>query len=168
MASYTPNLNLYKPDDSDDYRDFREGFNDNMDILDQGGGGGGNQNIATDYDDTQTYTQGDYVIENGVLYKCVTAVTTPESFDPTKWTQVTVGDELEGKISYVSWFANFSNGDIMGQLYIDNHYYFLRSRKYTGGDGVNVNLIPNGDGEISLEYLKVVDGAVNLVFDDGN
>jgi hypothetical protein len=56
----------------------------------------------------------------------------------------------------------------MGQLYIDNGYYFLRSRKYTGGDGVNVNLIPNGDGEISLEYLKVVDGAVNLVFDDGN
>ena len=39
MASYTPNLNLYKPDDSDDYKDFREGFNDNMDILDQGGGG---------------------------------------------------------------------------------------------------------------------------------
>ena len=41
MAGYTPNLNLYKPDDSDDYKDFREGFNDNMDILDQGGGGGG-------------------------------------------------------------------------------------------------------------------------------
>lgn len=41
MASYTPNLNLYKPDDSDNYEDFREGFNDNMDILDQGGGGGG-------------------------------------------------------------------------------------------------------------------------------
>lgn len=41
MASHTPNLNLYKPDDSDDYKDFREGFNDNMDILDQGGGGGG-------------------------------------------------------------------------------------------------------------------------------
>ena len=41
MASYTPNLNLYKPDDSDDYKGFREGFNDNMDILDQGGGGSG-------------------------------------------------------------------------------------------------------------------------------
>lgn len=41
MASYTPNLNLYKPDSTDDFEDFREGFNDNMDILDQGGGGGG-------------------------------------------------------------------------------------------------------------------------------
>ena len=40
MASYTPNLNLYKPDSSDNFGDFREKFNDNMDILDQGGGGG--------------------------------------------------------------------------------------------------------------------------------
>lgn len=38
MASYTPNLNLYKPDSSDNFGDFREKFNDNMDILDQGGG----------------------------------------------------------------------------------------------------------------------------------
>lgn len=41
MATYTPNLNLYKPDASDPFGDFREKFNDNMDILDNGGGGGG-------------------------------------------------------------------------------------------------------------------------------
>ena len=75
MASYTPNLNLYKPDDSDDYKDFREGFNDNMDILDQGGG----------------------------------------------------------------------------------------SPSYTAGDGIDIT-----SDVISLAYLKVVNGAVNLVFDDGN
>ena len=40
MASYTPNLNLYKPDSTDDFGDFRAEFNNNMDILDQGGGGG--------------------------------------------------------------------------------------------------------------------------------
>ena len=75
MASYTPNLNLYKPDDSDDYKDFREGFNDNMDILDQGGGGS----------------------------------------------------------------------------------------SYTAGDGIDIT-----NDVISLAYLTVVNGAVNLVFDDGN
>lgn len=41
MATYTPNLHLYKPDSTDDYGNFREAFNDNMDKLDQGGGGGG-------------------------------------------------------------------------------------------------------------------------------
>lgn len=92
MASYTPNLNLYKPDDSDNYEDFREGFNENMDKLDQGGGG--NQNIAEEYDDTATYAVGDYVIYDGLLYKCDTAVTTAETFDPTKWTHVVVTDEM--------------------------------------------------------------------------
>lgn len=41
MATYTPNLNLYKPDPTDDFGDFRAEFNDNMDKLDNGGGGGG-------------------------------------------------------------------------------------------------------------------------------
>lgn len=34
---------------------------------------------------------------------------------------------------------------------------------YTAGDGIDIT-----SGVISLEYLKVVNGAVNIVFDDGN
>ena len=75
MASYTPNLNLYKPDDSDNFGDFRVKFNENMDKIDQGGGGS----------------------------------------------------------------------------------------TYTAGDGIDIT-----SDVISLAYLKVVNGAVNLVFDDGN
>ena len=41
MSTYTPNLNLYKLDSTDDFGDFRAEFNSNMDILDQGGGGSG-------------------------------------------------------------------------------------------------------------------------------
>ena len=40
MATYTPNLNLGKPDSSDQFQNFRQLFNNNMDILDQGGSGG--------------------------------------------------------------------------------------------------------------------------------
>lgn len=39
MATYTPNLNLYKPDPTDDFEDFRAEFNENMNKLDQSGGG---------------------------------------------------------------------------------------------------------------------------------
>lgn len=46
MGTYTPNLNLYKPDSSDDYENFREEFNDNMDKIDQSGGGGGGSNVS--------------------------------------------------------------------------------------------------------------------------
>ena len=43
MATYTPNLNLYMPDSTDDFGDFRAEHNDNMVKLDNaiGGGGGG-------------------------------------------------------------------------------------------------------------------------------
>ena len=55
MASYTPNLNLYKPDSTDDFGDFREAFNDNMEKIDQGGGG-------------SSYTAGDGIdITNDVI-----------------------------------------------------------------------------------------------------
>lgn len=36
MATYTPNLNLYKPDPTDNYEDFLSEFNDNMNKLDGG------------------------------------------------------------------------------------------------------------------------------------
>lgn len=77
MASYTPNYNLGKPDSTDQFGNFRQLFNDNMDIIDQnlGGGGGGS---------------------------------------------------------------------------------------YTAGDGIDIT-----SNVISLDYFKVVNGAINLVFDDG-
>ena len=75
MATYTPNLNLYKPDSSDDFGDFRSEFDNNMDILDSA---------------------------------------------------------ISGNV-------------------------------YTAGDGIDIT-----SNVISLEYLTVVNGAVNLVFDDGN
>ena len=75
MATYTPNLNLYKPDSSDNFGDFRSELDNNMDILDSA---------------------------------------------------------ISGNV-------------------------------YTAGDGIDIT-----SNVISLEYLKVVNGAVNLVFDDGN
>ena len=50
MGTYTPNLNLYKPDASDPFGEFREKFNDNMDILDNGGGGGSGGHTIYDKD----------------------------------------------------------------------------------------------------------------------
>jgi hypothetical protein len=60
-------------------------------------------NMAQFYDSTSTYNIGDYVwfADEGdtaaILYKCTTAVTTPESWDSTKWTQVTAMDEIAKK-----------------------------------------------------------------------
>ena len=53
-------------------------------------------NLADEYDATATYTEGAVVLYAGNLYKCETAVETPEVFDPTKWTQGTAADFFAG------------------------------------------------------------------------
>lgn len=177
MASYTPNLNLYKPDDEDDYKDFREGFNDNMDILDQGGGGD-----SVSY--TQTLATGEKVGEieiNGVAQdinapKYKIAVKT--NLVGVKYLELSSPDSGDSSTVLASainpsiiWFQNAMfdvSGDFIGSLGIDNVSFPIKTRLYIGGDGVEVNQLLTGEGQISLEYLKVVDGAVNLVFDDGN
>lgn len=95
MATLTPNYNLEKPEASDEFKDFRASYNGNMDIIDQALEEAG-ANLAEFYDDTATYSVGDYVVYEGILYKCDTAVTVAETFDPTKWTQVAITDEMGG------------------------------------------------------------------------
>lgn len=50
--------------------------------------------IANVYDSTDTYAVGEYVIYQGALYKCTTAINVGESFDPAKWISVKVMDEV--------------------------------------------------------------------------
>lgn len=50
--------------------------------------------IANVYDSAQTYEVGDYAIYQNTLYKCVTAITVGEAFDPAKWTSVKVMNEM--------------------------------------------------------------------------
>lgn len=53
--------------------------------------------IAPEYDETQTYAVGDLVIYRSVLYRCTTAITTPEDWTAAHWSAVTVADELADK-----------------------------------------------------------------------
>ena len=48
MANLTPNYNLIQPEPTDEYGDFLQAFNDDMEIIDQnlGGGGGGSSTLA--------------------------------------------------------------------------------------------------------------------------
>lgn len=48
MSTYTTNYNLEKPEASDPFGDFRESYNDNLDIIDAnlGGGGGGGDTVS--------------------------------------------------------------------------------------------------------------------------
>ena len=46
MSTFTPNYNLEKPDNTDEFKDFRQSYNDNMDKIDQNMGGGGGSSVS--------------------------------------------------------------------------------------------------------------------------
>lgn len=56
------------------------------------------KNLAEPYSSTSFYLPGDYCIYNTVLYKC-TAASAMEDFDPTKWDEVLITEELGGDMS---------------------------------------------------------------------
>ena len=58
--------------------------------------------ITNPYSASSTYSVGDYCIFNNYIYKCKTAVTTPESFDTGKWVVVTVGSEIKAANSLIA------------------------------------------------------------------
>lgn len=51
--------------------------------------------IAQTYDPTSTYALDDYVFYNRLLYRCTTAIDTPEEWTAAHWTQCTVMGEIK-------------------------------------------------------------------------
>ena len=49
-------------------------------------------NLADEYDESLTYSVGDCVQHNGLLYQCNTDISTAEAWDPTHWTQIKAVD----------------------------------------------------------------------------
>ena len=75
-------------------------------------GGNGTINLAPQYSKFATYAVDEYAIFDGLLRKCITPVTTPEEFDPTKWTIVSVTDELNDKIDISNLVSVTNTGDV--------------------------------------------------------
>ena len=50
--------------------------------------------VASAYSASSTYAVGDYVIHNGNLYRCTTAITTAEAFTAAHWTQIVLADDV--------------------------------------------------------------------------
>lgn len=52
--------------------------------------------LGTDeYDSTSTYATGDYCIYDNTLYKCSTAINTPEDFNSNHWTEIRILEEID-------------------------------------------------------------------------
>ena len=73
--------------------------------------------VAAQYSSSATYNVGDYVIYNGQIYRCTTAITTPESWTAAHWAAAYIGDDLaattdaiQEQFSYpIKSFSDYSN-----------------------------------------------------------
>ena len=61
------------------------------------------ETLASLYDNTATYSVGDYVIYNNVLYVCNTAVSTAEDFDSNKWSEIKVTNQIKDGFEIVDY-----------------------------------------------------------------
>lgn len=69
--------------------------------------------LAAEYDAVSgIYSVGDYCTYQSVFHRCITAISTPEAFNSSKWSAVPVGDELNVvKDSVTSEAATRANAD---------------------------------------------------------
>lgn len=58
-------------------------------------------NIASEYDSTATYEVGEYVTYNNDLYKCIEAITVPESFTVERWKHCYIMEEIDDKVTAI-------------------------------------------------------------------
>lgn len=82
-TSTNNDMEKFKNDTTDKLSEFETKINGSIDSL-----------TADTYDKTKTYAVNEIVIQNGLLYKCKTAVTTAEEFDSSKWEKISILDNM--------------------------------------------------------------------------
>lgn len=106
---YTANFSMKEPQKNIDLADV-EDLNDNLEVIDEIMHNA-QISIAEAYDSTQTYDVGDVVMYEGLLYKCITAITVAEAWDSTKWERTTAATSGGGGNANVTeiTYAQYTN-----------------------------------------------------------
>lgn len=86
------------------------------------------ENVAPEYDPTQTYGRSVLVMYKGQLYKCTNAISIPEAWNPSHWELTTISNEVAAS-DIVSVFGFF----------IDDEGYLCQNIASDGFDPSTVN-----------------------------
>lgn len=106
---YTANFSMKEPQKNVDLADV-EDLNDNFEDIDEIMHNA-QISIADAYDSTQTYDVGDVVMYEGLLYKCITAISVAEAWDSAKWERTTAATSGGGGNANVTeiTYAQYTN-----------------------------------------------------------
>ena len=123
--------------------------------------------LAPAFSDEATYAVGDYVLEDGKLYRCTTAVTTAGSFDSDDWTQVTLAPDVRDLKRALSEFTrNIWPGARAATLIKDTTNYYRLSYTPVGTTSLVLSFLPSDTtltsvgvrtfkNDVSVENLSV-------------
>lgn len=125
MATYTDNYQLTKPTMAE-VADVRT-INNNMDKVDDIMHAS-QVSIANAYSHLNTYKKGDMVMYEKLLYECITAVDTPETWDETKWRRAVAVDAKPSVMTGATSTDDGESGLVPAPLSSDRD-------KYLKGDG---------------------------------
>lgn len=105
--------------------------------------------LANQYSNSATYNVGDYVIHNNQLYRCITAITTPESWTEAHWVSTTMSNVSP------TYRGTLTSADDMNTL-TDPGMYLI---DYTVGYPANLPFDPH-DGRVLVlkhpnTYLRI-------------
>lgn len=112
-------------------------------------------NLAPAYDSTITYAIDDLVTQDGKLYKCIVAVTSPEQFDINKWDDVTTSEVYARSSANVYTKAEV-NALTNGYILTGSHRVRASSNSTTTTFGELVNTLYNN----SVSYINSLDSDV--------
>ena len=150
MATYTSNYALTKPT-MNELADIRT-INGNMDTVDEIMHGS-QVSIADAYDTTATYEVGDLVMYGYQLYKCITAVSTAEAFDATKWERTTAAAEGSGGGGGTGGIDYSTTEQDTGLKWIDGKPIYQKT--------VNVGALPNTSASYVAHGILNIDTIVS-------
>lgn len=135
--------------------------------------------VAEEFSSLATYALGDYCIYDNLLYVCIVPISTAGSWTGnTNWLQVLLADEVSEKteihtITLAQWEALTPEQKASGDYVISDATLSPLSASLIPYDnttsGLTADDVQDAIDEIAsgVSYLRVVNGAVNIVYDDG-
>ena len=113
---------------------------------------------ADQYDPEETYAVGDLCINNNVLYRCTTAITTAEVWTPAHWTQTTLANEISTLNSSLTQKANAT--DLTSEVSTRTNLISGLVKIYGAGNARYLNVYQPNSNERYGTILVVTSGNI--------
>ena len=85
-------------------------------------------NLAADYSSNKIYAVGEYCIYNGSLYRCITPITTAETWTAAHWETVALADDVsEIKIAFAEFESQVSDSGLITIPRTNKNGYYIDS-----------------------------------------